>query len=433
MSFVAASVILVGCLHAVSGSMSTEVPVEVLVTAWRSRLQSSKSADMTMVHDFGGGVDRFSVFQSHWVPEQSDEEHQFDASILLRGDLVRFESVRWAMEEHGMSREQFGQTLQMKNVQRNNPSEFLPALYSFFENEAGERLDSQKFLRVFDGETLHDSWVQTAAQYPRVTVHRECEYGSRTWALLADERDASARLDSLNLCAAVLSLNPLNQRFIGIRPQQLEQLDGVSMIDGVPCMRFIESVPSSEVSRIFWLDSDKDFAVRRYVATFREDVTQIDISYKRSSQMGWIPVTWTVQSLHGDDPVRAFVRSFVTMIKHVDPVTTSAFAAPSAPPGSWVVDGCEGRQYIVKDDGASREVTHEDLYWRPTYDDLLLTNPGEVRSVVMSRSRARSHFVTPVQCAVGGLLLLAAAVFVSLFKRNRAKSSIDIDPAKVRK
>ena len=399
--------------------------MDTIVATWRERAMSFPEVRLTITPDAGAGIDRFSLFQGHWVPDDSAVVKPPGAAFLLKGEKLRFESVRWAMGEHGKPVHAHGRTMQSRRLGRYDPSAFRPALYSFFRDSEAEYENPQPFIRLTDGQTLVDHWLPVGSAYPRVTIHRAATYGSRAWVLLIQDRETSHQLDSLSLVAGVLAVHPLHKRIVNLRPENCKLRTERQIINGSRCL-IIDETPTTlrTARRTFWIDPSRECVIRRCLGQYGDERVQIDLAYTEDRAGSVVPALWTVMRFRdSDDPVRAFVRSAVAVETMGGEPPEQLFDPPPVQPGSWVIDEVNREQYLVGHDGSHRVVTNDDLQWSPTYQELLRTNPGEVRGLIESTARWQRvrEFARPL---IIGVLLVIFVMAAWAGIRRRSSPSI---------
>jgi len=358
-------------------------------------------------------------------------------------DRFRFDSQRWAAGPHledFLSNELLvRQPLQytayvQKRAIVGNPFEYSSNLLTKFANPKVDFRSPQPFSRIFDGEKLIDTWDTDFKSHARVTIRKPMRPGSVAWARLTPEEDWNDQVDTLDMQAACLAFRRVTFPTINLREENLRLRTFRHQIDGTDCLVLDEVANNNQKDfRTFWLDPTSDFVIRRFIGTVQishsqSDAhrvgampgrfwkTQIDIDYKRNSEDGWQPTQWSISAWPTHDyPMFDFSRSNVASISSItSPNLKSEFSHHPFPLGAWVIDETTGEQHIVKEQGAIRRITPEEISLLPVQEDLIQTRPGEL---LHREWESTSFRVLRNSFMLVGLLMVAAASAMFFHKR----------------
>lgn len=388
--------------------------LEDITTAWRERAAARPTMTFRIRPEIAKTIDQLSLFRSHWVPRGESFETSRASTLEISGEAFRFRSFRWPMQDHGLprtTRESLGL------VSGNNGLEFLPALLSRFGDPDHEYKNPQLFLRVMDGEIVRDIWAENDSAYPRVTIASPRERSTAEWALLSTEEHAEHQLDSLQVFAALLAVNPLHPfltRWAGDARVSIT-LGRLGVENAVVYLERKDNEGGS--IRRFVLDSNAGFTILRYVGNYNGSVTQIDVEY--SPEL--LPIEWTVVVANNasDTPLRAWVRSEVEVTR--SGTKRRPIETPAIPRGSWVIDKIGNRQYLALENG-DREITEEELRWGLTYSSLATSSPGDARPHRATMSRGPLMGAT-IAIALGVTVLSLFLFLVACIHRSARRAA----------
>ena len=126
-----------------------------------------------------------------------------------------------------------------------------------------------------------------------------------------------------------------------------------------------------------WVDPAIDFMPVRYFE-IKNGVTRrsIDIKYAADSQHGWVPVSWTNESVKERGKTADSVKMTAVKCKIGEPIPKATFE-PQYPPESWVRDYEKDESYILRKDGTRRMVLKSENGKK--YEELLGTDTPDLK------------------------------------------------------
>lgn len=210
----------------------------------------------------------------------------------------------------------------------------------------------------------------------------------------------------------LMTFRAFNSRMSRIDTEQLRMLDQRALVQGRNC-RILEQIKGRSDNRVlYYVDPERDCTILRFTEERGGRLEcQIDISYIRDEQFGWIPNSWSLvwERLKeaGPETIRATVNRYA-----INPVLDIERFRVEFPPGTWVTDGrtTPSSMHLVKEDGKSRPIPRSEA--SASYEQLKNSEPGEA-------------FIQPKQNSrwwmwvVGGACLLGAVLVLIRWKRSK--------------
>ncbi|MBL8851140.1 MAG: hypothetical protein JNG89_15780, partial [Planctomycetaceae bacterium] len=351
-------------------ALAADVPaadVQTVLASWKERAQQRPAIELQWRRGPRSDSDRFARSDAEWVVADQTGDNAAEATLRIDGNRYIYTGRRSAAGPHGYD------AAQVKSITASIGTAYperlgapyTRALLNHFADATAEQRQSQQFLRSFDGDQLRDFWTADGDAYPRAVLYTLPEYGSADWACFCLEQDPNEQLQTLELVAALLAICPLHAA-LGIRTEHL-RIIGTASIDGAPCTVLSESSAISDAAtRTLFVDQER-CVVRRYIGGASAAGVQIDIAYFDDVADGTVPKSWIVLKFAtADRPVQQYVRAIVAKCAIAgslpDAQLTSELQA-----GTWVVDQPEQQSYLIRERGARRVITPEELRWLPTY------------------------------------------------------------------
>lgn len=201
---------------------------------------------------------------------------------------------------------------------------------------------------------------------------------------LGKKEDGNVDRDNADLRAILLTYRPVHRELGGkFDDTGYTILPRRALVDGRECRLLVRS---GNLCSSYWVDPKRAFLVLRYTAGRGEKPTyQLDIRYTRDETHGWTPAGWRSMLMHtGSDTMRFQKVAKVVKFEINGTIPPSEFQF-AFPPGTRVTDENTGERYIVRDDGARRLITAEEIRGRATYEEMLATDSGQALSARRGR------------------------------------------------
>jgi len=159
-------------------------------------------------------------------------------------------------------------------------------------------------------------------------------------------------------------LIPLNSTFRGTDPRftgyaagQLKPTNRTVEIDGAKCIEFAPAPtgrqPASTTA--YYHDPKQGYVVRRVRSASNGRTTQqLDITYRRDKQHGWLPVSWVRTDYGPDGALLRTTRFTILDLRLNAPQAPEQFDI-RFPPGTRVYDQRDNGWYLVQPNGELRE------------------------------------------------------------------------------
>jgi hypothetical protein len=160
-------------------------------------------------------------------------------------------------------------------------------------------------------------------------------------------------------------LTPLNITFRGLNPTITPYVvndmkpSGITLpIEGSACMEHVIKL-SMDMTVSFWLDSSKDYVLRR-IRKLRQQklIEQVDINYRQSDGFGLVPASWVINRFSPEGTVRTTNKVEVLKLQINDSHPSEQFEI-EFPLETFVVDKRTNKEYRVQSDGRMRELSED--------------------------------------------------------------------------
>jgi hypothetical protein len=129
----------------------------------------------------------------------------------------------------------------------------------------------------------------------------------------------------------------------------------------------------------------------------------IDAKYLRHEAVGWLPIGWKIKSFAPTGLLKSQIDTSVTAHEFNRVYSADTFRI-AFPPGTWVSDQRNGREYIVRED-KQREILPAEIQAGMTYDEIVNSETGE-------RLKARAGIVRRISIFVTILLIVCIALAI---------------------
>jgi hypothetical protein len=385
--FVGVAILHVGALRPAGAERPSVGDVLAAWTARQAKVQSYHGSYRTRTEV----LDRFSRPEYEWPTLTAGEKDVDIGNIWIDGPQVRVEGATWTDDEDKMEFGPFSFDTDLPDqlVEYWSGRRFDRALVSRFQSAELEYRAPQKFTSTCNGKTRTNVWYAAPGRVSRVVMLYPPDKVS--CGLL----DANAlyrggfQLDSLLYQALMIALRPFHPLYGGVDPSRCELLQDVAVIRGRRCLCVRESPGDSQLhmSRRFWVDSERDFVVMRYIGEAPGQPTiQIDIDYDHRAPQCWLPSSWHVIR------VEPAIFGILDRTQIVSPLQRCASLelrdvaineSPSAvsfepeyATGAWVVDGVHEAEFIVRANGARRELLELEYRTGVPFEALVKSEPG---------------------------------------------------------
>jgi hypothetical protein len=136
-------------------------------------------------------------------------------------------------------------------------------------------------------------------------AHRSAYDGrdSRIWTKGDDKRSSSVLTqptpyaflrDYVHMLPVILAMQPLSP-VLDFSVKDCVILPDRKLVDGVSCIG-LKDMRNAIITRIYWLDPDRDFIVLRYESQVggKPSIIQ-DVNFSQDKAIGWIPDKWTMK------------------------------------------------------------------------------------------------------------------------------------------
>ena len=407
MRWVLLALVMLECSPDVAKPADVHLPeIPSLLASWAGRAERLSTIELKWRPCAKVGSNRFARNGSEWL---TDEE-QPHSRMCIDGVRIVYHGRRVVVRPHGYDPESVKSIT--ASVGAAYPERvgapYMRALVARFADPVAEARPVQPFVRSYDGALLRDDWLASGDAYPKGVLYSPVEYGSAHWALFEWEQEPDEQLQTLEIMAALLAVQPLHP-LVGMRPENLG-VTGTANVDAAMCTVLTERPGNGSVRRVLFVDQDSS-VVRRYIGETSEAGVQLDIAYERQSAGDAIPSAWTVLRFRATGrPVQKYARAEVECDVSADSLQPGDLPGEFRA-GTWVVDQLAQESFLVRKNGERRLVTSDELRWLPTYDELAQTDSGQVGVFIQERLRRREVWQTvrwPV--ALAAMLLLAAGV-----------------------
>jgi hypothetical protein len=386
--------------------------IKEVTQAWQHR---SQAIQLEWKHDVNGAY-RFHHYQSEWLTANDGD---LDLERLeIDGRRLRFEAVRWTTREHGYDSSQINGSQVIEVFPERKEDLYMAALHSHFADARVEFRNLRPFLRVFNGTVLEDYWPPHAEEYPRGVIRQGLSTVGpmETRAL---PRGISDELQDLSVMAAILALYPLHPSLAvpvedyGIAAQPV-------IADGKPCAVLLKPRQDETGYRTtIWVDTMRDFCIRRLISHDGRQGYQIDIEYQQDKQLGWVPSEWTACSFDEKHGARLdAVHCLVTRSSPRDALTNDE-STVRFDSGTWIIDEASNEQYILREDGTMREILPREFDWLPTHSELNATGPAEVGMLVERKIHRIQYWRSARIPLALGVIAIASGLVLARRRRHR--------------
>jgi hypothetical protein len=224
--------------------------------------------------------------------------------------------------------------------------------------------------------------------------------GTETKVIGIIKRDAVSRqVQTTELAPLLITFRGLNPNISATNLSALKETGQTLPIEGTLCREYFQQYNQSS-SIHFWIDPEKDQAIRRITQISQgSEVCRTDVKCRKET-IGWVPSSWTVSHFDTKGKTLRTVDVSIAKLAINQTVSASSFEL-EFPKGTFVEDQRPDRvkYYRVQADGAMREVG-------PTGDELrdakVIPQPGS------SWLRRNQWFL--IGCLVSLILILAMIV-----------------------
>lgn len=320
----------------------------------------------------------------------SSQQFQFDkseiiGSIRLRQSSVRSAKFTWTEEvyesKEGRARvELLKAKLKVTPSQSPEESTYLQKQSFSFEGDKTNHVsvdrmfgESGQFMNVPSRSTFDSSirmmldGPNDQTKYPYGRIYKEGE---------------------LNQDLSLLSLEPILQAYFLFNDRMRlisetrcnikgeETIEDTETGEERRCVVLADKHESGVLTRIFWLDPNRQFVVVKYALTTgdRRIQRQTDFQYSQDPRFGWIPKGWTIKKYTTNGML---ISSVVSTVQNYELNTQFAREEFSIefPVGTYVNNMRDGRDFIVLAGGRKREIMPAEM--GATYERLLTSKQGE--------------------------------------------------------
>ena len=191
----------------------------------------------------------------------------------------------------------------------------------------------------------------------------------------------------------------------------LRMTEQEGVVDGRSCLVVQYDRGRNEVS--VWVDPSRDFIPLRYYERHRGVLaTEIQVSYLKDEQHGWVPKSWNISWLEDTGRVRQSWSGTVDSWSLNEPVPDSVFTDTRVV-GTWVHDYEKDENYILQEGGKRRPILPGE-YDGTNYEYLANSDPPTLE-------RNRWGMIILVNAAV----IAAAVCYFWLRWRARRAGKVD--------
>ncbi len=226
--------------------------------------------------------------------------------------------------------------------------------------------DDDTSVFVFDGSTSA-SWElpDSEREYVRKSVHNKAR---------------NARMSTVDVFPVVMAIRPMESSMSDVDISRFEIVDSAAPLNAEEECVLLRGRSGQRIE--MWLDSQKDFVVRRYI-TYQVDGSifrQFDINYEWEANAAvWIPLDWKLVAQTTTPALQISMSAVRSSCELNMPLDREYFQAPELV-GAYVVDDSQRRHYIEQADGGKREVSRAERIAGLTYDQLATSNTNELLS-----------------------------------------------------
>jgi hypothetical protein len=169
----------------------------------------------------------------------------------------------------------------------------------------------------------------------------------------------------------LLAFRPAQFRLEVIGTNGSRLLPEAAQIEGRDCVRLVEHNEASDCEVELWLDSRRNFAIRRAFFRTRGELNeQVDLHYRDDDRAGQIPDSWVILSRSKRGPnahlfpgVESLFETTVGKLSdlHVNEHSNELAHKPILEPGTVLADRIAGGTYRIGPDGSRKRISASEL------------------------------------------------------------------------
>ncbi|MFQ5730908.1 MAG: hypothetical protein ACE5KM_03020 [Planctomycetaceae bacterium] len=218
-------------------------------------------------------------------------------------------------------------------------------------------LDGERFSMRLDTKDAHTHRKPTGmhATFDGKTsqiYEGDARPGARSAATVTKAKHAFGT-NRVHLRPILMTYRPLHRSMYGVDLKNFQLLKERAAVGEDLCVRIAES-GKGPIRRVLWLDSKRDFVVRRYESLVENRPSIIiDVSYTEDPRHGWVPTNWKVIHIREDGELGQSTTCTVSAYAFNQDIPKSEFRV-RLPEGTYVVDRVAKKTYFVGEDSPTQ-------------------------------------------------------------------------------
>ena len=250
----------------------------------------------------------------------------------------------------------------------------------------------RQYISVYDGTDSKNYWSESSNEGDIETIHK---------IGFVNLNSQNVDVVDYHLWPILMSYRGLHAKLGGFGPGEWTLGKDTALVQGRQCIMLEKK--QGDCSETCWVDVERDCTILRYWLDASGIILRIDTSYRQDPLQGWVPFTWTCNSLQ-PKTLKLNESSVARDVSYTfgDSIEMNQFQF-DFPPQSEITDFKQKIRYIVLSDGSRRIITEAERARGATYSEFLKTASGKA-GLPQPRSLRLWYVVCPILIVAAGTL-----------------------------